>query len=193
MLKLLLLELLWHICTSLLISIADKDRHHLQFTNEIIKPQKLAQGNRAIRNAHVFESFSAWFQSPFYSIASGLDRVFPSQKWLIVWRERRRKKLNTEDKRITGVSTVVGKRVWTKVWIYRFTLDLITQIGKTVRREGEFGIVAAVHCGWKSSCLGLFAVLRKLGFMFLSYEHSRKEEGMVKEQWNLAWSWQHHG
>ena len=103
MLKLLLLELLWHICTSLLISIADKDRHHLQFTNEIIKPQKLAQGNRAIRNAHVFESFSAWFQSPFYSIASGLDRVFPSQKWLIVWRERRRKKLNTEDKRITGV------------------------------------------------------------------------------------------
>lgn len=73
MLKLLLLELLWRICTWLLISIADKDRQHLQFTNEIIKAQKLAQGNRAIRNEHVFESFCAWFQSPFYSIASGLE------------------------------------------------------------------------------------------------------------------------
>lgn len=110
---LLLLQLLWAVCISLLISVAGKDRHHLQFTNEITKHQKLAQGHRARRNEHVFESFSTWFQSPFYSIASGSGSFSKSKGLMIVWRERIRKKLNTEEhKWVAVVCTVVGRRVW---------------------------------------------------------------------------------
>lgn len=143
------------------------------------------------RMEHVFESFSAWFQSPLSSVVSGLGRDFPSQKWLIVWKERRRKKLKTEESKWrVAMSTVVDRKVWPEG---RFT-DLPWTLYRQERRKEKMDLAFWQQCIVDENfpVQGFSYSWKKLGFMFLSCKDSR-EGGWLQSSEIWPGHYGHHG
>lgn len=174
---------------SLLIFTAAEGWHCLQFTHEMNEPQKLAQGHRIRRKGIGIGILFYLTPKPICFHYVRLALSFSKSKVPCgSMKGEDRKTLKTEEyKWKAGVSTVVG-RVYSEVQTNRFIWGLIMHIRKRRRGEGDFGILATVHCGWESFCPELCAVLRKLGFMFWSCENKEeiRAQGRKKECW-------HHG